>query len=459
MILILEGSEAGEYLWYLAAHRKTARPHFVAGGEHLDDEIRESKRAAVIRPQTSGPCVHIDQADDDDPEAVQVLGLGCRHPAGDCPHLETPEILCSVRDACYAMAEVIRMREACEAEQEEQDREMAADDGWLHTYEVEPEPMESPARTYLDCLDAGLYAYLDKDGAPSPEPEFPAPVPEEEPVYETKPISRMREWSEEEHAAIVGATSPGDAIQRYRAAFPASGRSDGAIRTRWHIEVKPTAPETAPTPTPDFVGDTVPVTQCDPPLPQESAIQVRVRRDAWSKSEDRAIWDAVTPAVAVRAYRKAFPASKRGDKAVKRRYHALRAGEDRTQAGQRMPWTAEEEIPIREATDVQDAVTRFRMAFPDSQRSARGIQGKFYVIRRARRSTETPRPKPTADPVPVKPSHTGRKKPKWAVGERVIVGDQAGRVSYVRGANCMVYFDAGGPARVVPATDLRRGSE
>jgi len=38
-----------------------------------------------------------------------------------CPHLDNPEILCPVKDACYAMHEVARMRDECEQEQGEQE--------------------------------------------------------------------------------------------------------------------------------------------------------------------------------------------------------------------------------------------------------------------------------------------------------------------------------------------------
>lgn len=93
MILVLDGDEAERYLRYLAGSSRTE---------------------TLLRPQTSGPCVHLDQADNDDPEAVQTLGLACRHPAGDCPHLDD-EVLCPIKDACYAMCEVARTREAYEA--------------------------------------------------------------------------------------------------------------------------------------------------------------------------------------------------------------------------------------------------------------------------------------------------------------------------------------------------------
>ena len=74
-----------------------------------------TRQTEILRPQTSGPCVHYDDKHPDEP---------CTYPYGDeysdgvCPHLDNPEILCPVKDACYAMRDVARMRGVCEAEQE-----------------------------------------------------------------------------------------------------------------------------------------------------------------------------------------------------------------------------------------------------------------------------------------------------------------------------------------------------
>jgi len=92
------------------------------------EEAREllglsTRQPEIVRPQTSGPCVHYDEwsehAADTDP---------CTYPYGDgvCPHLDNPDVLCPVKDACYAMSEVARMRDVCEAEQDEQDADMTA---------------------------------------------------------------------------------------------------------------------------------------------------------------------------------------------------------------------------------------------------------------------------------------------------------------------------------------------
>jgi len=83
------------------------------------EEAREllglsTRQTEILRPQTSGPCVHYGP-------------YGCEVPRddGQCPHLDNPDVLCPVKDACYAMHEVARMRDACEAEQGHRDADAA----------------------------------------------------------------------------------------------------------------------------------------------------------------------------------------------------------------------------------------------------------------------------------------------------------------------------------------------
>ena len=311
--------------------------------------------ATVLRPQTSGPCVHIDQADDKDPKEIQALGLACRHPGRlhqrdgecpqewECPHLDNPDVLCSVRDACYAMHEVIRMRDVCEAEQEEQVSSLCGyyDERSEHADNIDPCTHPDACKTgcpYLD--DDGIYC-PQKDGwsaaskqaeedlawawgddlpefvslAQDPEgrghdlaaeaadqvprsdyvlaprdpqeqdadmaavapsqtyetaaPEWVEPEPEEAPVYTTPAgpkgaPAHVTEWTAEEDAAIRDATTAAESVTLYRSAVPDSGRSDAAIRARWYKKVRPGLCE-ARDPLPDFVGDVVPVTQCEEP--------------------------------------------------------------------------------------------------------------------------------------------------------------------------------------------------
>ena len=148
--------------------------------------------------QTSGPCVH--------------YGLyGCEVPRddGQCPYLDNTRIICPIKDVLGA------------------------------------------AQAY----------------APT-EPEFVEPVPDEAPVYTTptRPKGRapahVKEWAEEEDAAIRDATTAAESVTLYRSAVPDSGRSDAAIRARWYKKVRPGLCDTRD-PLPDFVGDVAPVTQCD----------------------------------------------------------------------------------------------------------------------------------------------------------------------------------------------------
>ena len=273
-------------------------------------DMDESRAPEIVRPQTSGPCVHYGP-------------YGCEVPRddGQCPHLDNPDVLCPVKDACYAMHEVARMRDACEAEQEEQVCSLCGyyDERSEHVDNIDP-------CTHPDACEGGC-PYLDDDGiycpqkeelawawgddipkfvplaqdpegwgtdmvaeapdtiprsdyvpAPEdpgrlhtyvvePEPEFPEPAPEEEPVYEAPPpVGEMRldarGWTPEEERALRGATTPAEAVALYRAAYPGSSRTDAAIKSRYHQKIRPRR-HGADGPLPDFAGDTVPVTQCD----------------------------------------------------------------------------------------------------------------------------------------------------------------------------------------------------
>ena len=89
-----------------------------------------TRQPEIVRPQTSGPCVHYDERSEHAADADP-----CTYPYGDgrCPHLDNSDILCPVKDACYAMSEVARMRDECEAEQDEQDADMAAGEAVYET--------------------------------------------------------------------------------------------------------------------------------------------------------------------------------------------------------------------------------------------------------------------------------------------------------------------------------------
>lgn len=183
------------------------------------DEIRAlvahppEQKPILIRAQESGPCVYYDPdgtapKDGDGPD-YRKDPPRCTYPyphEGGCPHLDDPAILCPVKDACYAMFEVARLQEACEAEQEEQDQATAD----------ETEPAE---------------------GRETP---------------------RGRRWTSEEDTVLQLATSAAGAQGAYQEVFPGSGRTPAAVSSRWY-KVR----QRAPAPTTDFTGD--PVTQRDEP--------------------------------------------------------------------------------------------------------------------------------------------------------------------------------------------------
>ena len=212
-------------------------------------DLDEARQPEIVRPQTSGPCVHYDEQTEHAADAYPcTYPYGDEHSDGVCPHLDNPDVLCPVKDACAAMHEVARMRDKCETEQEEQDADMAAQDA---VYETETPAIADPGR---------LHTYVVE-----PEPEFPEPAPEEEPVYEASPlVGEMRldarGWTPEEERALRGATTPAEAVALYRAAYPGSSRTDAAIKSRYHLKIRP---QRGATPAPDFAGDAVPVTQCD----------------------------------------------------------------------------------------------------------------------------------------------------------------------------------------------------
>jgi hypothetical protein len=194
------------------------------------EEAREllglsTRQPEILRPQTSGPCVHYDErsehAADTDP---------CTYPYGDgvCPYLDNPEILCPVKDACYVMHEVARMRDECEQEQGEQDADMVAREPVYETAAlewVEPEPDDGAPHTYT-----------------VPATRKPHP----------------NAWSDEEEEVIRRARNAKEAVTLYYGAYPQSSRTHAAAQSRWYqlraagklIEPEPEEPDiTVPHPT------------------------------------------------------------------------------------------------------------------------------------------------------------------------------------------------------------------
>jgi hypothetical protein len=203
------------------------------------EEAREllglsTRQTEILRPQTSGPCVHYDERSEHAADAYPcTYPYGDEHSDGVCPHLDNPDILCPVKDACYAMSEVARMRDVCEAEQDEQDDDMVARELVYETAApewVEPAPDDGAPHTYT--------------------------------VPATRKPTNPNAWSGEEIEVIRRAQSAAEAGRLYSETYGIWKRSRSAVTTRWY-KLRAAGGLIAPAPTPDFVGDTPPVTQCD----------------------------------------------------------------------------------------------------------------------------------------------------------------------------------------------------
>ena len=173
------------------------------------EEAREllglsTRQTEILRPQTSGPCAHYDERSEHAADAYP-----CTYPYGDgiCPHLDNPDIICPVKDACYAMRDVARLRDVCEAEQGEQDADMAA---------------VAPSQTYETAA-----------------PEWVEPAPDDGVLHTyTVPATRKptnpNAWSDEEIEVIRRARNAKEAVTLYYGAYPQSSRTHAAAQSRWY---------------------------------------------------------------------------------------------------------------------------------------------------------------------------------------------------------------------------------
>ena len=164
-------------------------------------DMDEARQPEIVRPQTSGPCVHYGP-------------YGCEVPRedGQCPHLDNTCILCPVKDTCYAMHEVARMREA---EQEEQDQAIVA------------------------------------ESAAVPEPEI---TPKGGRAYEAPPPTHggwpsARGWTPTEEQIMHDARTPTEAVSLYRAAYPDPRRPEPSFKGRHPTKIR-VAPRPAAPPAP-----------------------------------------------------------------------------------------------------------------------------------------------------------------------------------------------------------------
>jgi len=279
------------------------------------EEAREllglsTRQPEIVRPQTSGPCVHYDEQTEYAADAYP-----CTYPYGDgtCPHLDNPDVLCPVKDACYAQVCSLCVHydersehvdnidpcthpDACEGgcpyldddgiycPQKEVLAWALGDDtpkfvplaqdpeGW-GTDMVAEAPDTIPRSDYVPAPED---PQAQADDAGKSEPEFPEPVPEEELVYETA----APEWVE-----------------------PAP--DDGALHTY-----------------------TVPVHEEEPPQDGAPPYAIRLpppakRKNAWTEEENWTVARADTRTEAIEVYRAAYPDSTRTDKAILSRWEKL----------------------------------------------------------------------------------------------------------------------------------------
>ena len=81
-------------------------------------------------------------------------------------------------------------------------------------------------------------------------------------VPATRKPTNPNAWSDEEIEVIRRAQSAAEAGRLYSETYGIWKRSRSAVTTRWY-KLRAAGELIAPAPTPDFVGDTTPVTQCD----------------------------------------------------------------------------------------------------------------------------------------------------------------------------------------------------
>ena len=205
MILILDGAEAVGYLRHLATD-----------GAH---EVRE---------QPHGRCRYFDDKGsltlDGDGPSPREDRPPCTYD-GECPHLNNPNIGCPITESLSSMRK-------------------------------SPPPQAG-------AVPPSDYVLAPQEPVPDLE-SAPLTIPKPQGV----PRAKKNEWDQNEESALMGATSPIDAVRMYRAVYPDSDRSDAAIKTRYHIRIKKSQPVAEDTDQmsealPDFAGDQVPITQCE----------------------------------------------------------------------------------------------------------------------------------------------------------------------------------------------------
>lgn len=180
----------------------------------------------------------------------------------------------------------------------------------------------------------------------------------------------------------------------------------------------------------------------------------------WSPEELEAIRTATDSAMALRQYRAAFPESTRSDDAVKRRWTMFGPGRaphvrprkekpPRPVGVPNSAWEPQEDAVLTAASSRQDAVQRYRAAFPEAKRTVMGIYRRRSELLAAERAGA---PRPKRLPQAARLTH-------WSLYEKAVVLMARNRLDGAVLAHRAVFPDSG---RSYDAIDtlrrrLRRG--
>jgi len=239
--------------------------------------------------------------------------------------------------------------------------------------------------------------------------------------------TRGIKWSKEEDASIEHAKTWYEAVTLYRIAFPESKRNRNAIRKHfWEMGEKKKkkaaaitidisagglSPDRLPESTTDPVlgacaacdngtgGKKFDVDECDRCTGTTAPVKKKLKSaktvptekkgnpaknfeaDPWEDEERDIVRKANSREDAIATYREKFPESIRSDDAIGRQFHELRPDKRDPKA----VWTDEENQPILDAENVEEAIAKYQERFPESTRTIAAIKRQWYELRPEKR--------------------------------------------------------------------------
>jgi len=133
-----------------------------------------TRQPEILRPQTSGPCVHYDERSEHAADAYP-----CTYPYGDgvCPHLDNPDIICPVKDEWLAESDGIDSDLAWAWGDDLPEFVSLAQDPEGRGHDLAAEATDTPPRS--DYVLAPRDPQEQVADAEEPEPEFPALEPDD----------------------------------------------------------------------------------------------------------------------------------------------------------------------------------------------------------------------------------------------------------------------------------------